>query len=160
MDLLRTGNGEGERIRVPGFGIDMRVLVPAAATGGQLCMVEELTAAGSGPPLHVHTRQTEIFRFLEGSYEVEVDGRRLAVETGDVVIVPPGARHTFRNVGRTMARLSFILTPAGSGEQFFREMAALLAAGGPPDPQALQALGRRHDTEFVGPPLGATGHGH
>jgi mannose-6-phosphate isomerase-like protein (cupin superfamily) len=145
--------GEGERIGLAGLGIEMRVLVPAEAAGGAFCAIEETTQPGKGPPLHVHHRQAELFRFLEGRYLVEVDGRRWQVEPGDVALVPPGTRHAFRNIGEAPARLMFVLTPALSGESFFRGLVALVADG-PADPARLAAYATPLGTEFVGPPLG------
>ena len=135
------------------MGIEARILASGAATGGQLAMLEETTAPGKGPPLHVHHRQTEIFRFLEGEYELAVGaavsgyrrcrGHRAAWRAA-----------TFRNIGATPARLLFILTPALEAEAFFAALAAATAVG-KPDPAVLAQLAQRFGTEFVGPPLGA-----
>ena len=144
---------DGERVPLPALGIEARILAPGAATGGQLAMLEETTAPGKGPPLHVHHRQTEIFRFLEGEYELAVGERRYRATAGAAAIVPPGVPHTFRNVGATPARLLFILTPALEAEAFFAALAAATAVG-KPDPAVLAQLAQRFGTEFVGPPLG------
>ena len=144
---------DGLRIPLPGIGIEQRVLVPAGATGGQLAMLEETTQPGMGPPLHIHHRQTELFRFLEGEYELVVGGRRYVATAGAAAIVPPGMPHAFRNIGPTPARLLFILTPALEGEGFFTDLAAVMAQG-KPDPAVLASLAQRHGTEIVGPPLG------
>jgi mannose-6-phosphate isomerase-like protein (cupin superfamily) len=143
---------DGERILLPALGIEIRVLADSAATGGQLAMFEETTAPGKGPALHVHHRQTEIFRFLEGEYELAVGERRYRATAGAVAIVPPGVPHSFRNVGATPARLLFMLTPALQAEAFFAALAAATAAG-KPDPAMLAELAQRFATEFVGPPL-------
>lgn len=152
MDGLVVKAAGGETIAVAGLGIEMRVLVPAAATDGAFYVIEETTQPGKGPPLHVHARQIECFRFLEGHYLLEVDGQRWQVGPGDVALVPPGARHAFRNIGDTPAKLMFTLTPALAGEAFFRGLGELVAAG-PPDPLRLAAFAAPHGTEFVGPPL-------
>lgn len=153
MEALFATAGEGERILLPALGIEMRVLVPAAATAGQLAMLEETTAPGMGPPLHVHRRQTEIFRFLEGEYEVAVGARRFRATAGAAAVVPPGVPHAFRNLGTAPGRLLFTLAPALEGEAFFKELAGLVSAG-KPDPAALAMLAARFGTELVGPPLG------
>ena len=57
-----------ELIDLAGLGIAMRVLLPAAATGGRLVTIEETTAPGMGPPLHVHHAQMETFYCVEGAY--------------------------------------------------------------------------------------------
>jgi mannose-6-phosphate isomerase-like protein (cupin superfamily) len=144
---------DGERVPLPSLGIEARVLAPDAATAGQLAMFEETTAPGKGPPLHVHRRQTEVFRFLEGEYELVVGERRYRATAGAAAVVPPGVPHAFRNVGATPARLLFILTPALEAEAFFAALAAATAVG-KPDPAVLAELAQRFGTEFVGPPLG------
>ncbi len=143
---------DGERILLPTLGIETRVVAPGTASGGQLAMFEETTAPGRGPPLHVHHRQTEIFRFLDGEYELAVGERRFRATAGAAAIVPPGVPHTFRNVGAMPARLLFILTPALEAEAFFAALAAA-SGGGEPDPALVAQLAQRFATEFVGPPL-------
>jgi mannose-6-phosphate isomerase-like protein (cupin superfamily) len=155
-EAILTRAGTGEAIDLPVLGIAMRVLVPAAATAGAFCVIEETTAPGKGPPLHVHREQSECFRFLEGRYLLEVDGTRWEVGPGDTALVPPGARHAFRNVGAAPARLVFTLTPALAGEAFFQGLGALLTAG-PPDPARLAAYAEPLGTVFVGPPLDGRG---
>jgi mannose-6-phosphate isomerase-like protein (cupin superfamily) len=144
---------DGARIPLPSLGIEAHILAGGTATGGQLAMFEETTAPGKGPPLHVHQRQTEIFRFLEGEYELAVGERRFRATAGAAAVVPPGVPHAFRNLGATPARLLFILTPALESEAFFAALAAATAVG-KPDPAALAELAQRFGTEFVGPPLG------
>ena len=153
LDPFFLAADDAERIVLVALGIETRVLVPSAASGGQLALFEETTAPGKGPPVHIHHRQAEIFRFLDGEHEVMVGDRRFRATAGAVAVVPAGVPHTFRNVGGTPARLQFILTPGEGGEAFFRDLAPLVAAG-PPDPLALTALADRYGTEFVGPPLG------
>ena len=144
---------DGERVLLPGLGIEARILVPGRATDGQLAVLEETTAPGKGPPLHVHHRQTEIFRFLEGEYELVVGERRFRATAGAAAVVPPGVPHAFRNVGATPARLLFTLTPALESEAFFAAV-AIATASGKPDPAVLAEIAQRFGTEFVGPPLG------
>jgi mannose-6-phosphate isomerase-like protein (cupin superfamily) len=154
MEPLIVRSGEGERIEHRELGIAMRVLVPAAGSGGGFVLVEETTAPGGGPPLHVHPRQTELFLVLEGEYEFAVGERRFRAGPGDVALVPPGTPHTFRNPGPTAARFVFMLTPALGGEAFFRGLAEL-AGRGVRDPAELNRFGAPLGTEFVGPPLSA-----
>ena len=152
-------SGEGPRIDVDAMGIDMRLVVPEAASAGDFCLLREETVPGGGPPLHVHHRQTELFIVQDGDYEFAAGERRFRAGPGDVVVVPPGTPHTFRNAGVTKASFLFLLTPALGGDRFFREFAAMLRGeGGPPDPAALNAMAAPYGLEFVGPPLGAA-HG-
>jgi mannose-6-phosphate isomerase-like protein (cupin superfamily) len=156
-DPLYVKSGEGEQVEVAAMGIDMRVLVPGSATTDEaFCLIREETEPGGGPPLHVHHRQTELFIVQEGDYEFAAGERRFRAGPGDVVVVPPGTPHTFRNAGATRASFLFLLTPALGGDRFFREFAAMLRGeGGPPDLAALNAMAAPYALEFVGPPLGA-----
>lgn len=159
-EILHAKAGEGEEVGAAALGIHMRVLVPEAATDGDLCLLREETESGGGPPLHVHHRQTELFVVQEGEYDFAAGGRRFRATAGDVVVVPPGTPHTFRNPGPGPAAFVFLLTPALGGERFFRELAGLMRRGGadgPPDPAALNAFAEPFGLAFVGPPLGGPG---
>jgi hypothetical protein len=45
------------------LGTTMRLIAPAAATGGQYTMLEQVTPPGWGPPRHIHSRETKLFTF-------------------------------------------------------------------------------------------------
>ncbi len=139
-------------IELAALGIQTRVLLPAAATGGALVLFEEITAPGAGPPLHVHAGQAEFFRVMEGDYEFMIDDERFLAGPGDTAFVPTGMPHAFWNCGTTPGRLLFGLTPAAEGEAFFEELSAFVTADGPPDVAAINEhfAGR---FEIVGPPL-------
>ena len=47
---------------------------------------------------HYHKRMTEIYYILEGTGEIELDGERHAVRTGDAILIKPGCRH--RAIGK------------------------------------------------------------
>jgi quercetin dioxygenase-like cupin family protein len=138
-------------IVIPAIGLRLWVRVPPEASTGAMSIIETENAPGFGPPLHRH-RETEIFRVLEGKYLYEIDGRRLEANTGDVVIVPGSAPHAFRNITDRPARQFVVITPALDAVGFFTSFADLLRDG-PPDPDALAAMGKRWDVEFLGPPL-------
>lgn len=80
----------------------------------------ELTVDGdwsAGPP-HVHPRQTERLRVLDGSFRALVDGRVELVGPGDEVAVPPATAHTIRLAGPS-GRLAVEFSPAlRTGEMF------------------------------------------
>lgn len=57
----------------------------------------ELTPGGSSP-LHSHPYEHEVF-VLEGKCGIVCDDQRDIVGKGAVILVPPNARHQFRNLG-------------------------------------------------------------
>jgi hypothetical protein len=52
--------------------------------------------------------------------------------------------HTFANTGDVDATALAIITPGLLGADYFREVAAIVAAGGPPDVAAIGEVMRRH----------------
>jgi mannose-6-phosphate isomerase-like protein (cupin superfamily) len=47
---------------------------------------------------HYHKRMTEMYYILEGTGEIELDGERHPVRSGDAILIKPGCRH--RAIGR------------------------------------------------------------
>lgn len=146
-------------IELASLGISTRVLLPAAATGGDLVLFEETTAPGAGPPLHIHAEQAEFFRVMAGEYEFMIGDARFLAGPGDTAFVPAGLPHAFWNRGASPGRLLFGLTPAAEGEAFFSELASYMDGDGPPDVAAInEAFAGRF--EIVGPPLAVLLGGH
>ncbi|WP_159710351.1 cupin domain-containing protein [Geminicoccus flavidas] len=143
---------DAPQIDLSPLGIELRVLIPADAAGQGICLMEEVTRPGSGPPLHVHADQEECFYFLEGSYLLRVGDAEWRVGAGDVAVVPRGVPHAFANLGVTPGRLLFTLTPARSGEQCFLDLAELLEAGRP-TPEEINRRLAGHGFTLVGEPL-------
>ncbi|HEY5551505.1 MAG TPA: cupin domain-containing protein, partial [Opitutaceae bacterium] len=57
---------------------------------------------------------------------------------------PRGAVHGFNNLKQADSKALAVVTPALIGPEFFREMAAILGAGGPPDVEKIKAVMARH----------------
>lgn len=142
-----------ERFVLPGLGIEQRLRVPAAATGGQLCLVEQVCPPGKGPPRHVHTIQTEVLRVLEGEFELEIDGAPMPAPAGTVAVIPPGRPHAFVNRSAEPGRVLFLLTPGSDLAGFFARLSALLAEG-PADPARLNRELAPFGFAITGPPMG------
>ena len=141
--------GEGERNGA--FGLPRVFKVTSADTGGAFAAWEEDIPEGSGPPLHVHHGQHELFSVLSGRVHFHCDGKDVEVAEGGMVCVPPDTPHTFKGLGPGTARCIVVLTP-GSGADFFTEVER--EALNPADhmPRIVE-IGRAHGLEFVGPPL-------
>jgi hypothetical protein len=90
----------------------------------------------------------------EGVVTWTVDGRGVAVGPGDRCFIPRGAVHRFVNAGNVPSRTLSVLTPGTIGPAFFREAAALLSAGAPPDPARMAEVMRRHGLIVVPPGSG------
>lgn len=141
-------------IDIPAIGLQLQVRLPGTASDGALEVIETLNAPGFGPPLHRHP-ETEVFRVLAGRYLFEVDGRRFIAETGDLVSVPGGTPHAFRNISDEPARQLVMILPGFDAMAFFTGLGEVMRNGVPP-PGVLNAFGQRWRVEFLGPPLADT----
>jgi quercetin dioxygenase-like cupin family protein len=154
--VVHVGPAAGEVVDVLGDVLTFKL--PGAATGGSLILGEIVVQPGGGPPgLHTHPPD-EAFYVLAGEFEVSgvgADGQPFAERAtpGSVIYVPPGAPHTFKNVGATPGRLLAVYT-APTMERAARELAALGADGALPDPAEVMAVLERYEFAFVGSPPG------
>ncbi|CAG9181609.1 cupin domain-containing protein [Cupriavidus pampae] len=137
----------GRTLKIPEMGLELKVRVDGATTGGVLEMLDTTHAPGFGPPPHRH-RQTEIFRIVQGKYRFEVDGKEIIASAGDVVTVPGGAAHTFRNVGPGIARQIVTVLPSLHSRLFFAALATMQRQHNV-SRRDLMAFGRAWGVEFL-----------
>ncbi|HJW22065.1 MAG TPA: cupin domain-containing protein [Candidatus Limnocylindrales bacterium] len=83
-------------------GGDVRLL-RGAAFGLRTSVMVARIPPGVGPRPHRHPH-AEIFVIHDGQARFEVEGETVEAQGGDIVIVPPEARHTFVNAGDTVLR--------------------------------------------------------
>ena len=103
----------------------------------------ELTVpAGSNvPPAHSQSNNDEFIYVLDGVLRYRVDGEERDLSAGDWMFTPRGAVHSFSNPHRSPARA--LVTP-DIGAQYFRDIAAVVGAGGPPDKAKLLQVMAQH----------------
>ncbi len=78
--------------------------------------VEFLEGASCG--LHQHTRTEEVYYLLDGHGEMEMNGERLEVHSGDLVITPLGSTHRIGGFGNTnVAILVVEMLPGPDGRR-------------------------------------------
>ncbi|MEZ4386714.1 MAG: cupin domain-containing protein [Candidatus Krumholzibacteriia bacterium] len=131
------------------FGVEVRVIVPAAHTDGSLGLFEEITPPQVGPPLHRHHQEDEFFRVIEGRYRFRAGDEDVEAGPGDSLLVPRGTPHCFINVGDTPGRLFMGLTPGGFEGFFARVAAEKLRL--PDDMPRIAAIAADFNLEFLGP---------
>jgi quercetin dioxygenase-like cupin family protein len=145
-----AGSGAGATYHLPDG--EYRVKVGGDATGGAYAAWEVTSPPGGGPPRHVHRATDEAFYVLEGEYEFVVEGAPpVRAGPGAFLHAPRGRAHAFRCLGPGPGRFLGLALPAGF-ERFLAE--ADQPAGAAPDLARLEAAGRRHGIELLGPPLG------
>jgi quercetin dioxygenase-like cupin family protein len=85
---------------------------------------------GGSSPEHVHPRQVERVSGLAGELEIAIRGGELLhVKRGDVVEIPAGTAHRFRNTTRAEAHMTVEFLPALEMREFFEMVAGLANEG-------------------------------
>jgi quercetin dioxygenase-like cupin family protein len=141
--------GEGTELRA--FGDVLSVLLGGEQTGGMLAVMFDVTPPGGGPPLHVHSKEDELFLVVEGRISYCVEGVWTEVGPGGAVFLPRGSAHCYRNVGTTPSRQWILTTPSGF-EQFFARCADEFAKPGGPDRSRIVEICRNQGIELLGEP--------
>ena len=89
-------NQEAEWTRKPGYS--KKVLATPDLLGQSGLLVQELEISpGQIAAYHYHKQQTEIFYFLNTVGEFWVNGARVPLAVGDLLIVEPNDKHEVRN---------------------------------------------------------------
>jgi quercetin dioxygenase-like cupin family protein len=119
----------------------------------------DLPPGAKGSPLHYHTKMGETFTVLQGCLEMEVGGRgkRIILQAGESVYVPPGVQHSFCNSSDQWVTYTSENVSAGQFEQFIRGLYGLAVDGKvnregmPVNLLHLALLLKKADTILVGP---------
>ncbi|MGW5655915.1 cupin domain-containing protein [Streptomyces humi] len=121
----------------------MRVLEDGRTTGHRLGLAESVLAPHTpGPPQHRHAQHDEGFYVISGSVRFTVGDDDHDATAGTLVMVPPGAPHTFANVTDAPAVMLSTFTP-DLYVQYFRDLRDMFAAGTAPTRQAnIEVMGR------------------
>ena len=141
--------GEGVAFRAPAGG-SATVRARTEETAGSLALLDITVPAKSGPALHIHAKEDELWVVLEGHLRFKADNEILQAPTGSIAFVPRGVPHCFQNTGDTDAHILIMFTPSGM-ERFFEEVATF--PPGPIDWEARRSVARSVWMEYVGPPL-------
>lgn len=118
--------------------------------------VFELTVGpgANTPPPHSHKHNEEIVYVLEGTLRYTVGSETRDLTPGQTMHTPKGVVHGFQNPFPGVARALIIMSP-DIGAQYFKDVAAVVEAGGPPDKAALMAVMGRYGLVPAAPPGGA-----
>ncbi|MGH3382701.1 MAG: alpha/beta fold hydrolase [Actinoallomurus sp.] len=123
-----VGPGEGE-VALSGPA-RLRILEDGTTTQHRLGIGEIIIDPHTdGPPQHRHAQHDEGFYVISGTVRFTVGHETHDAGAGTLVMVPPGAPHTFANPGDEPAVMVNTFTP-DLYVDYFRELRAMIAAGG------------------------------
>ena len=124
--------------------------VSATDTDGALCVFEfGPTSELGGPPRHLHYSQDEWFYVLEGEFELEVGDEKFRLKAGDSAFAPRRFPHAWAKVGNRPGRMLCAYQPAGTMEEFWRQIGKLNELS---SPEQLEKLFSDHGMKISGPP--------
>lgn len=147
----------GQTIENPVSGERITFIQTSADTDGELLEVElELAADGAVPGAHIHPEQEERFEVIEGTMTFRMGLKKIVAGPGDVVTVPAGRVHAFKNAGDDTAKVRVQVRPALQMEQLFETTVALAEDGrttgkGMPKPLDLALFVREYRREVKAP---------
>jgi quercetin dioxygenase-like cupin family protein len=156
MDPLRpviVQPGQGNDLHA--FGDLLSVMLAGEQTGSALTVMFDITPPGGGPPLHVHSREDELFLVVEGRLSYFAENHWTEVEPGGAVFLPRGSIHTYRNIGDAPSKHWIITAPSGF-EKFFACCAEEFGKSGGPEMSRITEIHRDYGIEILGDPPACT----
>ena len=143
VSVIGPGNGEAIQLGP----IQMRILEDGRTTGHRLGIGEITIPPGTeGPPQHRHAQHDEGFYVVSGTARFTVADKTYDAAPGTLVMVPPGAPHTFANPGGESVVLLNTFTP-DLYVQYFRDLRQMIAEGQPLTPESTERAMSRYATE-------------
>jgi mannose-6-phosphate isomerase-like protein (cupin superfamily) len=144
MDVAVIRPDGGEAIQLG--PVRMRILEDGSTTDHRLGMGEiTLPPHTDGPQQHRHARHDEGFYVVSGTARFMVGTSTYDAPAGTLVMVPPGAPHTFANPGEETAVLLNTFTP-DLYVRYFRDLRDMIAGGQPLTPEATIEVMARYAT--------------
>jgi quercetin dioxygenase-like cupin family protein len=120
-------------------------LVDAEDSNGSVTVFEcFIPAAAKAAAPHSHDAFEETVYGLEGRSTWTIDGETREIGPGESACIRRGQVHGFENRSGADVKLLAVASPGLFGPAYFRELADVLAAAGPPDPGAIAAVMARH----------------
>src|SRR3954452_17002929 len=120
----------GQTLENPVSGEKITFIQTAADTDGELLEIQlELSPDGAVPGAHIHPEQEERFEIVEGTMSFRMGLKKIVAGPGEVVTVPAGRVHAFKNAGAETARLRVQVRPALAMEGLFETAVALAEDG-------------------------------
>ncbi len=125
--------------------IEIKFLLEASDTNGELTMFDFFVAVGAKVPMpYYHENFDETIYGLEGIMTFNVNGKIIELTQGQSLFIPKGVVYGFNNLSQQNAKALVISTPGLIGSAYFRELAVIVNAGGPPDIEKIKVLFKKY----------------
>ncbi|MFF7636329.1 cupin domain-containing protein [Kitasatospora sp. NPDC008050] len=127
----------------------IRILEDGSTTAHRLGVAEiTIPPYTAGPPQHRHAQHDEGFYVVSGTARFTVGHELHEAPAGTLVMVPPGAPHTFANPGDQPLVMINTFTP-DLYVQYFRDLRDMITGGGTMTPPHITEVMGRYATTPV-----------
>lgn len=150
---MNTANSQGRQDVIHIGKMEVSYLQEAGNGSHMGCFELRVPPGSNVPPPHSHSENEEMVYVLEGTLRYTVGSETRDLKPGETMSTPRGAVHAFSNPHSVMARALVILTPDTIGPQYFRDVGAIVNAGGPPDRAKLASVMQTYGLVPVVPPV-------
>ena len=124
--------------------LSIRYLLDGSSTASMGMFELTVPPSSNVPPPHSHAENDECVYVLEGKLRYAVGAEVRDLQVGDNMFSPKGSVHQFSNPFESPARALVVQSP-DIGAQYFRDVAAVVnAGGGPPDKAAMVGVMARY----------------
>lgn len=96
----------------------MRFLQTSETTEKSCALIEAVYEQGAHFPLHVHTKENEVFYVIKGNIAFTLDRQIINVTKGNSIFLPKNIKHGFTIISK-IAKVLIIIEPAGL-ENYFK----------------------------------------
>jgi quercetin dioxygenase-like cupin family protein len=93
---------------------------------------------------HYHEKFDETVYCLKGNVTYTVDGKTIELTPGDSLFIPRGAVHAFANKSAETVEFLACCSPGLMGPDYFKDIAEIINAGGPPDMARIKTVMLNH----------------
>jgi mannose-6-phosphate isomerase-like protein (cupin superfamily) len=140
-----------EELLIMGGQFDCKV--SGKSTNGDLCIYDTLRQEKGGPAVHIHHKQDEWFYVIKGEFVAKVGDELFNLKAGDSAFAPRKIPHAFAKISEGEGKMLVLFQPAGSMEDFFKQISKLGNSIPKDQEHKLKELYKAHGMEIVGPPL-------
>lgn len=123
--------------------LTINYLLDGTATSSMGLFELSVPPGSNVPPPHSHKLNEECIYVLQGKLRYTVGEETRDLTAGQGMHTPKGSVHAFSNPFDVPAKALIALSP-DIGAQYFRDVAVVINAGGPPDKEALVAVMSRY----------------
>jgi quercetin dioxygenase-like cupin family protein len=135
------------------MGGQFNCMISSKDTGGELCAYDTVRLEKGGPALHFHHTQDEWFYIIRGEFIAQVGEEKFNLRQGDSAFAPRKIPHAFAKISEGEAQMLVLFQPAGSMEDFFKQMSKFGKNIPRDQEKVFKDLWHAHGMEMVGPPL-------